>query len=369
MNRCSPRYLPTPPPLVAVGQRLHCILYGGRDGTVFAIHGEQKPATCSSIGGVMLTGGNAHFDIVWDDGTRSLRIPEVLARDSVQWAFLDQPLATADEIRQRQAEADAETARRTEAEQRRQADYLARQEKLRAQWGGKLLGPGATRGGRRLSDQARGAENLRRQLTEAFPGVKFRCRSESFSGGDSIDVTWTDGPTVTAVRKFSDRYAEGHFDGMADIYEDDRDNPWPDLFGGAKYVGASRGFRPELELAVARLYARQHADFKDHGDSDEELNRSIHNGCEWVSPVCVARRILHLHTIPAGATVAGLDYIQRDDPRRDSDPGWTYSGSLPYRITWATPTTAPRSPLPAPTTPPATATATQAGFAPVIVRW
>lgn len=133
MNRRSPRYLPAPPPLVAVGQRIHCILYGGQDGTIFAIHGEQQPATCGSIGGgVMLTEGNACFDIVWDDGTRSLQIPEALARGSVQWAFLDQPLATPDEIRQHQAEADAETARRTEAEQRRHADYLARKETLRA---------------------------------------------------------------------------------------------------------------------------------------------------------------------------------------------------------------------------------------------
>lgn len=390
MNHRSPRYLPAPPPLVAVGQRLHCILYGGRDGTVAAIHGEQQPATCGSLGGgVMITGGNAYFDIVWDDGTRSPRIPEALARDSVQWAFLDEPLATADEIRQRQAEADAETARRAEAERQRQADYAARKAQLQAEWGGKLLGPDATRGGKRLSSHARGAENLRRQLTATFPGVKFRCRSESYSGGDSIDVTWTDGPTVEQVRKFSDRYAEGRFDGMADIYEDDRDNPWPELFGGAKYVGASRGYRAALELAVARLYARNHADFKDHGDTDEEMERRIHNGAEWVSPADGARRILAHHTIPLGATVAGLEYVRHDDPQRDQYPGWTYTGTQPWRVLWSLPATpAARTPsLPeavlrhhvtgaiergegvaivgVPAAPPTK----PAGFTPVVIRW
>lgn len=36
-------------PQIIVGTRIHLILYGGRDGTVFAIHGERGPEEVDGV--------------------------------------------------------------------------------------------------------------------------------------------------------------------------------------------------------------------------------------------------------------------------------------------------------------------------------
>jgi len=90
------------------------------------------------------------------------------------------------------------------------------------------------------SPHALGAANIRRELKKAFPGVKFRVRAHTFAGGDSIDIGWDFGPLPRDVEKITDKYQEGSFDGMQDLYTYNRDNVWPGVFGGAKYVCASR---------------------------------------------------------------------------------------------------------------------------------
>jgi len=84
------------------------------------------------------------------------------------------------------------------------------------------------------------AANIRRELKRAFPGVKFSVRSDVYSGGDAVNVSWADGPTAEAVERISNKYAEGSFDGMTDSYNRDDAAVWPDVFGGAKYVQTSR---------------------------------------------------------------------------------------------------------------------------------
>ena len=67
------------------GQRVHCILHGGKDGTVVAIHGEQQPETIEQLaGGAIVMGGVANFDIVWDSGAKSPMVPESIIH-GVQW--------------------------------------------------------------------------------------------------------------------------------------------------------------------------------------------------------------------------------------------------------------------------------------------
>ena len=43
------------------------------------------------------------------------------------------------------------------------------------------------------------AKLIRKALAESFPGVKFSVRSHNYSGGSSINVSWTDGPTAKMV--------------------------------------------------------------------------------------------------------------------------------------------------------------------------
>lgn len=60
------------------------------------------------------------------------------------------------------------------------------------------------------------AKLIRTKLKAAFPGVKFSVRSNVYSGGASIDVSWTDGPTHDMVNPVCQTFAGSGFDGMTD---------------------------------------------------------------------------------------------------------------------------------------------------------
>ena len=61
------------------------------------------------------------------------------------------------------------------------------------------------------------AKLVRTALKHAFPGTKFSVRSETYSGGASINVKWTDGPTRADVDVVVRGYAGSGFDGMQDL--------------------------------------------------------------------------------------------------------------------------------------------------------
>jgi hypothetical protein len=44
------------------------------------------------------------------------------------------------------------------------------------------------------------AKLVRKVLKTAFQGVKFSVRSDTYSGGASIDIRWTDGPNPRSRR-------------------------------------------------------------------------------------------------------------------------------------------------------------------------
>jgi hypothetical protein len=60
------------------------------------------------------------------------------------------------------------------------------------------------------------AKLLRQALKESFPGVKFSVRSDTYSGGASIDIRWTDGPNAKQVEAVSGQFEGAYFDGMID---------------------------------------------------------------------------------------------------------------------------------------------------------
>ncbi|HLY24365.1 MAG TPA: LPD29 domain-containing protein [bacterium] len=61
------------------------------------------------------------------------------------------------------------------------------------------------------------AKMLRKALAHQFPGVRFSVRSKVYSGGSSIDVSWTDGPRAKAVEHIARHYEGATFDGMIDL--------------------------------------------------------------------------------------------------------------------------------------------------------
>lgn len=61
------------------------------------------------------------------------------------------------------------------------------------------------------------AKLVRKAVKAAFPGIKFSVRSSTYSGGASIDVRWTDGPTAKQVDPIAKQFAGATFDGMIDM--------------------------------------------------------------------------------------------------------------------------------------------------------
>jgi hypothetical protein len=69
------------------------------------------------------------------------------------------------------------------------------------------------------STHALAAKMIRKELKKAYPNTTFTVRARSFSGGDSVDIEWTDGPTDKQVADITAKYQYGHFDGIQDLYE------------------------------------------------------------------------------------------------------------------------------------------------------
>src|SRR3546814_6955942 len=104
----------TTTPAIVIGTRISCVLHWAGRGTVFAIEGEQRPQSVRIAGGVMHSGGNASFSVVFDNGSISKAVPECIIR-GVQWGVLDAH-ARAEDIAEALARADSATAAAAAAE-------------------------------------------------------------------------------------------------------------------------------------------------------------------------------------------------------------------------------------------------------------
>lgn len=96
-----------------------------------------------------------------------------------------------------------------------------------------------------LSHYAQAAANIKRELSTAFPGITFSVKSEGYSMGNGVNIGWTLGPTTEQVKAISDKYQEGNFNGMEDIYEYDHSamsSAVGAVLGSAKYVSENRHY-------------------------------------------------------------------------------------------------------------------------------
>jgi hypothetical protein len=118
--------------------------------------------------------------------------------------------------------------------------------------------------------------NIRRLLKPAFPGIEFSVTSKSYSGGNSVSIHWTDGPSTEQVEEIAKRFQGGSFDGMTDCY-DYESTTWTDLFGEAKYVQTSRSISDERlrEVADGMGYASHEIKWGDLVGVDFETNRAF----------------------------------------------------------------------------------------------
>lgn len=238
---------------VVVGTRLYCILYGGREGTVHAIHGEQRPDTIRDLCGIGYSGGSATFDIVFDDGTISRRIHEAVVR-GVQWEIYDE-VWDADRIAQALAHAEEVAADKTAAAAAAKAAFAAEVARLKVapEWAHLTQGDGARDG--RLANV-----NIRAELKKRFPGTKFSVRKHHYS---SVGVSWTDGPTVAQVDEVVAPFKGGRFDGMQDLASFET-SPFITLFGGVQYLNTTREKSPALiDRAIAQVFTDYAGNLKD----------------------------------------------------------------------------------------------------------
>lgn len=117
--------------------------------------------------------------------------------------------------------------------------------------------PNAEQKGR---DYARAAKNLKAELKQAFPLVKFSVKSDSFSMGDSILVFWENGCTTAQVKAIAQKYEYGRYDSSEDLYNykdtgfAKASNEW---LGSTKYLNYEREISTEIKEQVKTSYLNE----------------------------------------------------------------------------------------------------------------
>jgi hypothetical protein len=101
------------------------------------------------------------------------------------------------------------------------------------------------------------AKELRKRLKAAHPGTKFSVRSDSYAGGASIRVSWTDGPTRREVEATREPLVGSDFDGMQDLktYRDPIGINGRYVRSGADHIFCDRELSAERTAELEQLAA------------------------------------------------------------------------------------------------------------------
>lgn len=223
-----------------IGQKIHCSLYGGMDGYITEIIGEQSPDTCKTLGGgIGVMGGRADLRVCFKDHFSN--IPESLARSSVQWTVYDTVIS--------QSELDKKIAAAksvmNKAEQARIDKAAAKQaEELRQRTAPEYRHLTPVDG---YNDTAV-AKNIRAELKKSFPGVKFSVRKQ-YHG--SIYVTWIDGPFSDTVRSTLENFSSYGGTRMDDS-RINKSHAW--IFGTVEHLSCQRTSSDDaIRTAIERI--------------------------------------------------------------------------------------------------------------------
>ena len=119
-----------------------------------------------------------------------------------------------------------------------------------------------------LSVQANVAQTIRKELKEKFPSIKFSVKSESFAGGNSVDIYYTNGVPEDDIRKLVNKYESGHFDGMTDCYNYHSNRDYPT----AKYVMVNRKITDDVREKTKRNIAERYG-IKDIDNEQEWFDK------------------------------------------------------------------------------------------------
>jgi hypothetical protein len=235
-----------------VGQRVHSILYGGRDGVIFKIHGDPQPQSIRQhVSGVVCMGGAADCDVVWENGTKSLRVPEAIIY-GVQWRIHWSDIASQTVIDLMLANVERVTAIKEYDKGQEKLKFDAEKQKLLAKF------PDLIREKDEKSPSCIvAAKNIRKLLKSQFPSTKFSVKTSRYSGGDSIRVEWVDGPTTEQVKKVTDPFTGSTFDGMQDL-KSYVTTPFNSLFGDSDHIFADRDYSDSaIQSAIDEVFEKR----------------------------------------------------------------------------------------------------------------
>lgn len=215
---------------IVVGSVVTTNLYCLGRGVVYHIYGEPMPDEVKQIGGgVMVNGGHAEFDIVHDSGKFSKRLPECILC-GVQWEILDE-VVSADKISRLLVNAEECADKEKMEEEKNARAFSAKIQRLKTAPEYAHLEQGSCSSGKLA------AKNIRKELKQ-FKGIKFSVRNRHYG---SVDVNWADGPTLAKVKVIIDKYKDGYFNGMEDIYVS-KESPFNMVFGSAQYPRGQRSY-------------------------------------------------------------------------------------------------------------------------------
>ena len=217
-----------------VGQK---VIYRSRwqtlNGAISAVDGEPRSHVVKEFdSAVVYRQGDATLSIVFEDGSQRSVYERELTRKNSDFVLLDEVLTSSEmeyllelnkavvEIRKMSQEHEAEYKTNLKQQLKKDNPHLITLEKG-------------------LSRSNCAAKNIRIELKQAFPGVKFSVRQSLSTYSMCIDVTWTGGPGRKEVDDIIDKYQTSDFDGMTDS-DVPRNNVWTDVFGGARFVSAER---------------------------------------------------------------------------------------------------------------------------------
>ncbi|MCY0801936.1 hypothetical protein N0398_12945 [Providencia rettgeri] len=231
--------------LLSVGQVVYTNLYNLGKGVIVNIHGEQKPQSIKNMYNVMVTGGNAEFDIVFFNGNKSNRLPESILH-GVQWK-IENETVDQETIKSLIEKAEAHEQAEKAEEERKINEFKQGVEFQKNNTEYSHLTQITSNSDKKVKIVGK---NIRAELKKHFPKTKFSVRKQYYS---SYHVNWTDGPTVDEVESIINKYETSRFDSYTDSHYSET-SPFNVVYGGADYVFTHRDYSDEIiALAIKSL--------------------------------------------------------------------------------------------------------------------
>jgi len=103
------------------------------------------------------------------------------------------------------------------------------------------------------------AAKIRARLKKEFPTCKFSVRAKEYAGGNSVSVSYVDGPALRTVERIAGAYESADFDPMQDLktHPGYTDPETGQRVSGADWVNVNRSYtKAALLRAIREVFAK-----------------------------------------------------------------------------------------------------------------